>query len=98
MGKNALEKNLLYETILEHVSGTVFVTDCKGRIVYSNQAAAKALGCSVEELLKMDIYELEDKGMTSGAVSIQVLEQQKAMTANVHYYVVKRQLLWGNLS
>lgn len=95
MGKNALEKNLLYETILEHVSGTVFVTDCKGRIVYSNQAAAKALGCSVEELLKMDIYELEDKGMTSGAVSIQVLEQQKAMTANVHYYDGKETIVMG---
>ena len=50
---------------------------------------------SVEELLKMDIYELEDKGMTSGAVSIQVLEQQKAMTANVHYYDGKETIVMG---
>ncbi|MCR4673343.1 MAG: sigma 54-interacting transcriptional regulator [Lachnospiraceae bacterium] len=89
------DKVKLYELILEHVSGTVFVTDAKGRIVYVNEAAAIALGCPVKQLLKMDIYELEKKGMTSGAVSIGVLDSKLPMAQNVHYFDGKENIVMG---
>lgn len=75
----------MLRTILQHCSGTVFVTDSEGRIIYSNEESSRALGCPTDELLHMTIYDLVERGLTSSAVSPLVIEQKRTISSRVYY-------------
>lgn len=66
-----------YDTILNHCNSNIFVTDGRGQILYANDAAERALNCSFEELRRMDVYQLHEKGYTSHSSSADAIESGK---------------------
>lgn len=74
--------NRLLNLILDSSFGNIFVTDGRGKIIYVNENAVRALGASRETLLSMTAYDLVDKGLASSAASITALEtRQECMQA-----------------
>lgn len=74
--------NRLLNLILDSSFGNIFVTDGRGKIIYVNENAVRALGASRETLLSMTAYGLVDKGLASSAASITALEtRQECMQA-----------------
>lgn len=95
-GNTDLNEVKLLRTILQHCAGTVFVTDGQGNIIYANEEASAALGCTTEALLNMTIYELEEAGLTSSAVSIQVIQKRQTVTSRVYYTGNRENIVTGD--
>lgn len=66
-----------YDNILNHCNSNIFVTDGDGRIIYVNEEAVRALNCSREELLAMDVYQLKERGYTDYSSTDDVLRTRK---------------------
>ena len=43
-----------YDDIVNHCSSNIFVTDGKGKIIYANDAAERALNCPAAKLMSMN--------------------------------------------
>ena len=69
-----------YNLILENSCADLFATDGRGKIIYANEDSVKVLGCPLEQLLQMDIYQLREAGYVSYSLTDEVLRtRQQAM-------------------
>ena len=96
MDERQMQKELdLLRTILQHCAGTIFVTDGRGRIIYSNEESSSALGCSTRELIGTTIYDLVKQGLTNDAVSIRVIKEKRTISSRVYYKDGKETVVTG---
>ena len=66
-----------YNLILENSCADLFATDGRGRIIYANDDSVRVLGCPLEKLLTMDIYQLRAEGYVSYSMTDEVLRTRK---------------------
>ncbi|MEA4815008.1 MAG: sigma 54-interacting transcriptional regulator [Oscillospiraceae bacterium] len=66
-----------YEDIVNHCNSNIFVTDGKGKIIYVNDAAERALNCPAAKLMSMDVYQLRDGGYTTHSSSDDAIRSRK---------------------
>lgn len=66
-----------YHMILENSCADLFATDGRGKIIYANDDSVQVLGCSLEKLLQMDIYQLREEGYVSYSMTDEVLRTRK---------------------
>jgi transcriptional regulator with PAS, ATPase and Fis domain len=66
-----------YDDVVNHCSSNIFVTDGRGKIIYVNDAAERALNCPAAKILSMDIYQLRDSGYTSHSSSADAIRTKK---------------------
>jgi len=60
--------------IMDNCFSNLFVTDARGKIIYVNADSANALGCPVDKLLSMDVYELQAQGYTSKSITAEAIK------------------------
>ena len=66
-----------YSLILENSYSNLFATDGQGNIIYANPDAVNVLGCPLEKLLTMNVYELQERGYVSYSMTGEVLRTGK---------------------
>ena len=66
-----------YNMILENSCADLFATDGRGKIIYANDDSVQVLGCPLERLLEMDIYQLREEGYVSYSMTDEVLRTRR---------------------
>ncbi|MGN1413120.1 MAG: sigma-54 interaction domain-containing protein [Anaerovoracaceae bacterium] len=67
----------IYEQALKNYFGSVLITDENLNIIFANQHSARMLDTSVEELLKMNMYDIIENGLAQDCASIEVFDTHK---------------------
>jgi len=68
--------------IMDNCFSNLFVTDAKGVILYANRFAEEVLGCPLEMLLKLDIYQLRDAGYVSHSYTDDAIRTKKQVVGS----------------
>ena len=79
-----------YNLILENSCADLFATDGRGRIIYANDDSVRVLGCPLEKLLTMDIYQLRAEGYVSYSMTDEVLHTRKQAMGTISTRPVRR--------
>ena len=72
---------LFLNEILDNCIAGIYVTDKKGKIIYTNIRAAKYYGCTKKELLSMTSDDLVKKKLTNRSLPSETLKTKKCITA-----------------
>lgn len=81
--KEAREQLLLTQTLIDHSSDAIQISDEKGYFIFVNSKAAEGLGYDRHELLKMNVRDIEDIFKQPGAWENHVTELKRNGSALV---------------
>ncbi len=80
--KKLQQKVQFYETVINKSNDEIFITDGNGKIIFANPASEVNYGLTVSDMLKKDVWELEERGIFHPAIVPIALKEKKRITIN----------------
>ncbi|MDR1310185.1 MAG: sigma 54-interacting transcriptional regulator [Deltaproteobacteria bacterium] len=75
-----------YKQIFESSSDGISIADNKGRLILVNEASARHVGVSREELQWRHVHSMVERGLTDDYITLDVLREKKPVTRIIKYH------------